>query len=50
MDNKKFEANTDIIKKEWNQPVVSEIDIKDTKNGYINVDFEGPWNFLFGES
>lgn len=35
--------------KKWNTPEVKELNIADTANGFMDVDFEGPFDILFGD-
>lgn len=35
--------------KKWNAPAIAELNIDETAGGFINVDWEGPFDFLFGK-
>ena len=37
-------------KKEWKTPKINILELKETRGGEIPVGFEGPFNFIFGES
>ena len=36
--------------KTWNAPEVQELNINETADGYFDVDWEGPFDFLFKKS
>ena len=36
-------------KQAWSAPQVHEYDLKETKGGIINVQFEGPFNVFLGD-
>lgn len=35
--------------KKWNAPEVAELNINKTANGFFDVDWEGPFNVVFGD-
>ena len=35
--------------KAWNKPEIAAIDINETAGGFLDVDFEGPLNLIFGD-
>lgn len=35
--------------KKWNAPEVAELNINKTANGYLDVDFEGPFGIVLGD-
>lgn len=35
--------------KKWNTPDVTELNIKDTANGFLKVGWEGPFDVIFGD-
>lgn len=35
--------------KKWNTPAIAELDIEATANGIFDIDWEGPFNFIFGD-
>lgn len=34
--------------KKWNAPAIAELNIDETANGFIDIDWESPFNVLFG--
>ena len=36
-------------KRAWTPPQLHEYDLKETQGGLFNVQFEGPYNFVFGD-
>ncbi len=35
--------------KKWNTPSITELNINETANGFLNVGFEGPYDIVFGD-
>ena len=35
--------------KKWNAPAIAELNIEETANGVINIDWESPFDILFGK-
>lgn len=35
--------------KQWNTPDVKELNIAETANGFININWEGPLDIVFGK-
>lgn len=43
------ETKDKIVKKDWQKPSISQLDITQTAGGLFDVDYEGPYNFLLGD-
>ena len=35
--------------KKWNTPSISELNINETANGFLNVGYEGPFDIVLGD-